>query len=92
MDKASIIQKMENTLNALRAELARNNGSTLATISANVKAGLQAAKAGVLANDNAGNLLDKFREKIDDLERSLKSGDKTLSAKALDAMEKVLRV
>ena len=45
----------------------------------------------MLANDNTGNLLDKFREKIDDLERSLKNGDKTLSAKTLDAMEKVLR-
>lgn len=91
MDKKSILQALDEGVGSLRGLLAENDGSTLKTIATSTKQGFNSLKAAFKENENAQKAMAEIKKHLDDLEDSVKKGDKKLSAKFLAAAEKKIR-
>lgn len=91
MDKAALIQKMEECVSSLREQLDKNEGSTITTIINSAKLGFESLKATIMGNETAKNALESFKSHVGDFEKALKEGDKSLSAKALETMENAIQ-
>ncbi len=98
MDKESLIQKLEERLEILRTQLDKHDGSALSAMAEGLRTGFESAKRGlenlkgaIMAQDAARKTLDSLKEHMDTLERAVKEGDKKMSAKLLDMMEKTIR-
>lgn len=91
MDKESIIRKLDEGVDALRGLLAENEGSTLKTIASSAKQSFNSLKATFKENEKAQTAIAEIKTHLDELEKSIKAGDKKLSAKLLTAAEKKIR-
>ena len=91
MNKEALIQKMEEGVAALREQLDKNDGSALSAVASNARAGYDALKAAVMGNEKAKSALDSLKEHLDSLEKAVVAGDKKMSAKAVEVLEKALR-
>ena len=90
MNKETLIRKMEEGVAALREQLANNDGSALSALASNAKAGYAALKVAVMGNEKARHALDSLKEHLDSLEKAVVAGDKKMSAKAVEVLEKAL--
>lgn len=94
MDKDLMLQKIEDAVHGLRTQVDKNEGSTLLTLFNTAKAAFNSVKdmvASALGSEKAKQAVQTFKERMDDLEAAIKNGDKKLSTKALDAMERVVK-
>lgn len=91
MDKESIMRKLDEGVGALRGLLAENEGSTLKTIASSAKQGFDSLKATFKENEQVQKAVVEIKAHLDELEKSIKAGDKKLSAKLLGAAEKKIK-
>lgn len=98
MDKATIIEKLEQGVASLREHLQKSEGSTLSAVAEGAKSGFESARAGfeslktgIMENETARKALENVKEHLDDLEKAIKEGDKKMSAKAMDFLEKSVK-
>lgn len=91
MKKEELLSKLETLVGGMREELGKNEGSTLQTISASMKSGYEGVKSAISGNDKAQKFLDSMKNNFGELSKTVKAGDRKLSAKTLDALEKLIR-
>ena len=91
MNKIDLVRKMEEYVGAYRQQLDKYEGSSLSMLSNQAKNGIKALKSTVKNNEQAGKALESLREYMDKFEQAVKSGDRKVSAKAVEMMEKTLR-
>lgn len=91
MDKATLIQKMEEYVQSYREQLEKNDGSSLSALANNAMAAFENVKDAIMGNETARKGLDKFKESMDAFEKAVRDGDKKLSAKAVTKMEETIR-
>lgn len=90
MNKETLIRKLEEGVAALREQLEKNDGSALSALASNAKAGYATLKIAVMGNEKARNALESLKGHLDSLEKAVVAGDKKMSAKAVDVLEKAL--
>lgn len=90
MDKQRLIETLENTLQKMRDELAKNEGSTLQAMGSNIKLNYESFKAYLDNNDTARGFIDNMKTTVSHFESALKEGDKQLSASLLQKAESLL--
>lgn len=88
MNKDSLVQKMEEGVASIRGFLDQNDGSTIQAISSTVRHGFESLKTHFVQNDRAQKAISEIKTKFEDLENAVISGDKELSRRLLDAVEK----
>lgn len=86
-----IIEKLESAASSMRESLEKHDGSTLQAIWGNARDGLGNIKESISKNDKARVLLDDIKKLGEDLASAIKAGDKKLSAKILNALEKKIK-
>lgn len=89
--KKDLMDTLEKMAAGLRQELERNDGSTLQAISSNLKQGYESVKGGIESNERARKILDGIKENMEEASKAIVAGDRKLSAKALEALEKRIR-
>ena len=90
MNKNDLLVKMEKYVQTYRAQLEKNDGLTMSVLSSQASIGLKAITNAVKSNEHTAKALQTLREGMDKLEEAVKKGDRKVSAKALDLMEKAL--
>lgn len=88
MNKESLVQKMEEGVASVRGFLEQNDGSAIQAISSTVKHGFESLKTLFVQNDRAQKAVSEIKAKFEELENAVISGDKELSGRILDAVEK----
>lgn len=91
MDKKTLFRKLDEGVSALRNLLAENEGSTLKTIVSSAKQGVADLKSALDGNEKAQKAIAEIKAHVEELEESIKAGDKKLSAKILAAAETKLK-
>lgn len=98
MDKTVIIQKLEQGVSSLREHLEKSEGSTISAVSEGAKSafdsardGFESLKTSIMGNETAKKALENVKQYLDDLEKAVKEGDKKMSAKAMDVLEKAVK-
>lgn len=91
IDKADLVRKMEEYVQAYKDQLEKNDGSSLAALSDNAVTAFEGIKSKVMDNTRARAGLETFSEYIQKFEKACKEGDKQLSAKALILMEQAVQ-
>ena len=98
MDKAKLIQKMEEFVQSYREQLGEYEGSTLTAVSSNAKRLFKSAKQtimeakdSVIESDKTQSGLESLKEYMEKLETAVKDGGRKMSAKALSLMEEALQ-
>ena len=90
MDKASILQKLDEYVREYREQLEKHDGSSMTTISSNAQAAFERLKDSLMAHEQAKSVLAGIREGMGKVEEAFRQGDKKLSAKTLELMEKAV--
>ncbi|MDL2269601.1 hypothetical protein LJC71_08220 [Desulfosarcina sp. OttesenSCG-928-A07] len=90
MDKNAIVQKLRDGIAALREALDKHDGSTLQALASTLKGRFESIKATVQQNEQTQKWIAQSKKYLDDLEASIKTGDKKLSARILDKAESFL--
>lgn len=88
MSKSDLLNKLEDAISALREEVEKNEGSTIATIGNTIGSGIESLREGIMGNKNAQKVMESLKKHMGDLEGAIIKSDKKLSAKAMDAMQK----
>lgn len=91
MNKETLIQKMEEGVAVLREQLDKNDGSALGALAGNAKAGYEALKAALMGNEKTKSALESLKEHLDSLEKAVIAGDRKMSAKAVEVLEKAVK-
>lgn len=91
MNKKKLIQKFEDGVIALRAQLAKNDGSSLSAMSSQIKSGYESLKAELADNEKARRVRESINEHMGNLEKAIHKGDKKLSAGILELLEKAVK-
>ncbi|MDL2210288.1 hypothetical protein LJC26_05740 [Desulfovibrio sp. OttesenSCG-928-O18] len=91
MDKESMVHKMEEGVTSVRDFLKQSDGSTIQAISNSVKHGFDSLKNAFTQNERAQKAVTDIRAKFNDLEKAVINGDKELSDKLLNAVEKKIK-
>lgn len=98
MDKAGILQKIEESVKAYKEQLEKHEGSTLSAMATGAKAGFESVMSGlenlkssIMENEKAQKTLDNMKEHLAKLESSIKEGDKKMSSMAVEKMEELLK-
>ena len=91
MKKSELVDKIENIILSARDELSKNEGSTLQTLTNSIKSGYESVKASLDNSDKAQKVMGGVKQSMEELAQAVKAGDRKLSAKALDALEKKIR-
>ena len=90
MDKSSILRKLDDYVREFREQLEKHDGSSMTAISSNAQAAFDRLKDSLKTNEHAKSALAGIREGMGKVEAALKQGDKKLSAKTLELMEKAI--
>lgn len=90
MSKDAIIKKLEDTIASMREALAKNEGSTIQTLTSGAKSVFGSVKNSVLRNETTQKVVTESKKYLNDFENTVKSGDKKLSASLLDKAQKFL--
>lgn len=90
MYRETLIRKMEEGVAALREQLAKNDGSALSAMADSAKTGYEALRTAFMENEKARNALDSLKGHLDSLEKAIVAGDKKMSAKAVELLEKAV--
>lgn len=88
MNKESLVRKMEEGVASIRGLLNQNDGSTIQTISSTMRHGFESLKTVFVQNDRAQKAVTEIKSKFEELENAVIAGDKELSKRLLDAVEK----
>ena len=91
MNKIDLLRKMEEYVGAYRQQLDKYEGYSLSMLSNQAKNGIKALKKAVKNNEQADKALESLHEYMDKFEQAVKSGDRKVSTKAVEMMEKILR-
>ena len=91
MKKNDIISKLQSMATSVREELGKNEGSTLQTISNAIKNSYESVRASIAESDRTKKALTTAKQYLDEAGKAIKSGDRKLSTKALDALDKLLK-
>ena len=91
MNKESIIRKAEDVVGSLREALQQNEGSTLATLASTVKQRFDSVRDTIARSDKAQKVGAELKKQFDEVEAAIHKGDKKLTAKLLDAVEKKIK-
>lgn len=85
------LNKLEGMLGSVREAINENDGSTLQTISNSIKSGYENVKDTVTSNEKTQRIWEDIKGLGDDFAQAVKKGDKKLSSKTLDALEKRIK-
>jgi hypothetical protein len=98
MDKTTILQKIEESIQSYKEQLGKHEGSTLSAMATGAKAGFESAMTGleqlknsVMGNEKAQKTVENIKEHMGKLEAAIKEGDKKVSARAVEKMENLLK-
>lgn len=98
MGSNKFLDKLDKIINSAREGLEKHDGSTLQAIANNIRDGLASARSSLggvkdslSQNEKAMTLLDDVKKLGEDLGSAIKSGDKKLSAKILDLIDKKIK-
>lgn len=91
MDKKKLIKKFEDAVLALRAQLTKNDGSSLSAVSSQIKSGYESLRSELVGNEKAQRMRESLNDHMDNLEKAIHKGDKKLSAGILDLLEKTVK-
>lgn len=98
MDKEKLVKKLEDGVSALREQLEKNEGSALAAVASNARAGFESLRSGfeslkteIMEKEAAKKAAESIKGHLEDLENAVKKGDKKMSAKAVELMEKAIK-
>ncbi|MDR1124678.1 MAG: hypothetical protein LBM64_01240 [Deltaproteobacteria bacterium] len=91
MKKNDIITKLQAMAASAREELNKNDGSTLQTISNAIMGGYESVRASIAESDRTKKALTAAKQYLNQAGKAIKSGDRKLSSKTLDALDKLLK-
>lgn len=91
MDRQKIVKNIEEYLRSFRDQVEKNEGSGFGALTEGAKSCLSGLKASILENERARSAAGSLRDYAEKLEQAARKGDKQLTSKALDLMEKALR-
>lgn len=91
MKKNDIISRLQTMASAMREELSKNEGSTLQTLSSAIKSSYESVRASIAESERTKKALTMAKQYLDEAGKAIKKGDCKLSAKALDALDKLLK-
>lgn len=85
------MEKFEGAVSSMRESLEKNDGSTIQAVWNNLRGGLGSIKGRFSESERAKTLLNDIKKLGEDLAAAIKAGDKKLSAKILDTLEKKIK-
>ena len=91
MNRSQLVSKLEDTVRTLKEQLDKNDGSGLSAMAVGAKAGFDSLKGMIASNEKARIALDSAKIQALKLEEAIRKGDKKVSARAVDMMEKAVR-
>lgn len=83
-----IVDKLDKMLCSMRELLDKHDGSTLQAIYANIRDGAASVKESITRNERARSLLEDIKKLTEDLGAAIKAGDRKLSGKIMETLEK----
>lgn len=86
-----IADKLDRMLGSMRESLDKHDGSTLQALYSNIKDGLGNVKDSLARSERAQTLLEDIKKLTEDLAAAVKAGDKKLTAKIVEALEKKVK-
>lgn len=86
-----IVEKLEGLVGSLRESLDKHDGSALQALFNNARDGIDSVKESLSESKRARKLWEDVKQLSEDLASAIKAGDKKLSGKILDALDKKIK-